>query len=81
MDKGKRIFKFTLNKKPLTFTVENSIFHSPYSNETTVFYKRNFELYQCGKCGVLFNVFPIDVKENIEYCPLCGARRKKDYAR
>ncbi len=79
MDKGKRIFKFTFNKKPMTFTAENAVFHSPYTNETTVFYKRNFELYQCGKCGVLFNIFPIDIKENIEYCPLCGAKKKKEF--
>lgn len=72
---------FTLNKrKSLTFTTENTTFHSPYSNETTIFYKRNFEMYQYGKCGILFNVFPVDVK-NIEYCPMRGARREKDYAR
>lgn len=81
MDKGKRIFKFPPIRKSTIFTAEDSVFHSPFSNETTVFYKREFELYQCGKCGVLFNVFPVDVKENLEYCPMCGARRKKDYAR
>ena len=81
MNKGKRIFIFSPTKEPITFTAENSVFHSPYSNETTVFYKRDFELYQCGKCGVLFNIFPTNIKEDIEYCPLCGARRKKDYER
>ena len=77
MDKEKQIFKITPNKNFRTFTAENSMFHSPYSKETTIFYKRNFELYQCGKCGVLFNIFPVDVKENIEYCPICGVRREK----
>ena len=56
---------FTLNRKPLVFTAKNTTFYSPYSNETTIFYRRNFEMYQCGKCGVLFNIFPVEVKENL----------------
>lgn len=80
MNKGEQIFNFPSIKKSITFTAEKSVFHYPYSNETTVFHKRNSESYQCGKCGVLFDVFLINIKEDVEYCPLCGAKRKKDYA-
>lgn len=74
----KRIIKFNFNKKPVTFTAENAVFISPYKNETTVFHEVRFGVYQCGKCGILFNIFPFEVREKTAYCPLCGAKRKKE---
>ena len=79
MLQDKTIVKFNFENKPITFTCDNVKFHSPYINETTIFRRLKFDVIQCGKCGVYFNIFTKN-NEDIEYCPFCGARKVEDYA-